>query len=346
MTAPTKPQQALCLSRDALDTLMPLHVWVGPAGDILQCGRTLQKLLPDTQIAGSHFFDHLEVVRPRRVTRLEQLLRMNGAQLKLRVKEEPSIPLKGVVVAPPDGNGAFLNLSFGISIQDAVRRFDLSLTDFAASDLAAEALYLIEANSAAMSASKNLVARLQEAKTVAESRALTDTLTGLHNRRAMDLTFEQLLANPPRDGFGLMLIDLDYFKSVNDTLGHAAGDMVLLEVARILREETRSEDFSFRVGGDEFVLVLRNCNDLGLMTRVADRIIARLEEPFYYDGKPCRISASIGITISEFYDPVEIDKMLSDADEATYASKNSGRAQHTIYRPAPPPGPPRSQDLH
>lgn len=346
MTTHSEKQRVLGLSSRSLDTLMPMHIWIGPSGHILQCGRTLDKLLPDTQIAGSQFFEHFEVLRPRKVTRLEQLLRMNGAQLKVRVRQEPSIPLKGVVVALPGETGAFVNLSFGISIQDAVRRFDLSLTDFAASDLAAEALYLIEANSAAMNASKSLVARLQDAKVVAESRALTDTLTGLNNRRAMDLTFDQLLANPPDDGFGLMLIDLDYFKSVNDTLGHAAGDLVLLEVARILREETRAEDHSFRVGGDEFVLVLRNCNDLALMARVAERIIARLEQPVYYDGKPCRISASIGITISDFYEPVEIDKMLSDADEATYASKNGGRAQHTIFRPVMGQDTRASQDLH
>jgi diguanylate cyclase (GGDEF)-like protein len=346
MTSPSAKQRVLTLSSRSVDTLMPMHVWIGASGHILQCGRTLEKLLPEAPLTGSAFFDRVEILRPRKVQRLEQLLRMNGAQIKLRLKDEPGIPLKGVVVALPGETGAFLDLSFGISIQDAVRRFDLNLTDFAASDLAAEALYLIEANAAAMNASRDLVQRLQEAKTDAESRALTDTLTGLNNRRAMDMTFEQLLANPPEHGFGLMLIDLDYFKSVNDTLGHAAGDLVLLEVARVLREETRADDVVFRVGGDEFVLVLRDCNDVGLMTRIADRIIARLEQPVFYDGKPCRISASIGITVSDFYTPVEIDKMLSDADEATYASKDAGRAQHTVFQPVARPAASEPRDLH
>lgn len=336
----------LGLSARSLDALMPMHIWIGPTGHILQCGCTLQKLLPEDSFPGQLFFDKFTIMRPRKVKVLDQLLRMNGAQLKIGLKGLPNMHLKGTVVALPGGTGAFLNLSFGISVQDAVRRFDLSLTDFAASDLAVEVLYLIEANAAAMNASRDLVDRLQDAKTDAESRALTDTLTGLNNRRAMDMTFGQLLAHPPQDGFGLMLIDLDYFKSVNDTLGHAAGDLVLLEVAKVLREEVRADDKVFRVGGDEFVLVLRNCNDLDLMTRIADRIIARLEQPVHYEGKPCRISASIGITISDYYDPVEIDKMLSDADEATYASKNAGRAQHTVFKPAKRPAPEPARDLH
>ncbi|MEM1077357.1 MAG: diguanylate cyclase [Pseudomonadota bacterium] len=336
----------LGLSARTLDALMPMHIWIGPTGHILQCGCTLQKLMPEAPFPGKLFFDEFTIVRPRRVKVLDQLLQMNGAQLKIGLKGLPNMHLKGTVVALPGGTGAFLNLSFGISVQDAVRRFDLSLTDFAASDLAVEVLYLIEANAAAMNASRDLVDRLQDAKTDAESRALTDTLTGLNNRRAMDMTFGQLLAHPPQDGFGLMLIDLDYFKSVNDTLGHAAGDLVLLEVAKVLREDVRADDKVFRVGGDEFVLVLRNCNDLDLMTRIADRIINRLEQPVHYEGKPCRISASIGITISDYYDPVEIDKMLSDADEATYASKNAGRAQHTVFKPADRPMPEPARDLH
>ncbi|WP_424965054.1 diguanylate cyclase domain-containing protein [Dinoroseobacter sp. S375] len=342
----TENTRILGLSARTLDALMPMHIWIGPSGHILQCGCTLQKLLPEDPFPGAMFFDKFTIVRPRKVKDLSQLLQMNGAQLKIGLESLPNMHLKGTVVALPGGTGAFLNLSFGISVQDAVRRFDLSLTDFAASDLAVEVLYLIEANAAAMNASRDLVDRLQDAKTDAESRALTDTLTGLNNRRAMDMTFGQLLAHPPQDGFGLMLIDLDYFKSVNDTLGHAAGDLVLLEVAKVLREEVRADDKVFRVGGDEFVLVLRNCNDLDLMTRIADRIIARLEQPVHYEGKPCRISASIGITISDYYDPVEIDKMLSDADEATYASKNAGRAQHTVFKPAKRPAPEPARDLH
>jgi diguanylate cyclase (GGDEF)-like protein len=345
MTA-NERSRMLGLPARTLDTLMPMHIWIGATGHMVQCGRTLAKLLPDLADGPAQVFDHVEILRPRRVQTLDQLLRMNGAQLKVRLKAVPHLHLKGVVVALPSGTGALLNLSFGISLQEAVRHFDLNLTDFSATDLVTEALYLIEANAAAMNASRDLVDRLQEAKTDAECRALTDTLTGLNNRRAMDMTFEQLLANPPEHGFGLMLIDLDYFKSVNDTLGHAAGDLVLLEVARVLREETRTDDVVFRVGGDEFVLVLRDCNDVALMTRIADRIIARLEQPVYYDGKPCRISASIGITVSDFYSPVQIDKMLSDADEATYASKDAGRAQHTVFQPVVRPADPGTRDLH
>lgn len=330
MTPDKVSARVLGLSARTLDDLMPLHLWIGPTGHILHAGRTLKRLTGETPIEGRLLFEILEFRRPRKLRNLDQLLRLNSTQVKVAPRDTPDLSLKGVVIALPAGTGAFLNLSFGISVQEAVRRFKLDIGDFAASDLAVEMLYLIEANAAVMAESRSLNRKLQEAKRDADRRALTDTLTGLNNRRAMDTELEHLVSTPGPQGFGLMHVDLDHFKAVNDTLGHAAGDAVLIKVAEVLNAETRAQDVVCRVGGDEFVLLLRDCDDRDLLSRIAERIITRLEEPILFEGEEARISASIGITMSSFYAMPEIDKILSDADEATYASKHGGRAQHTF----------------
>jgi len=108
--------------------------------------------------------------------------------------------------------------------------------------------------------------RLQGAKARAEEQALTDVLTGLGNRRAMERALSTLMQNG--GGFALIHLDLDYFKQVNDTLGHAAGDHVLAEVASLLRASVRGADLVARVGGDEFVILLAGVQDRGLLERV------------------------------------------------------------------------------
>jgi GGDEF domain-containing protein len=132
-------------------------------------------------------------------------------------------------------------------VNEAVRRYGLTVADFAATDLTIEMLYLVEAKSAVMEELRHLNLRLHGAKAAAEEQALSDTLTGLCNRRALDLGLGALVQQGQT--FGLMHLDLDYFKQVNDTHGHAAGDAVLRQVALVLREETRASDLVARVGG-------------------------------------------------------------------------------------------------
>lgn len=331
---PLTEGRVIGLSGAALDLLVPWHLWIGPAGRIVRAGPTVTRIVapPGETLTGRDPFTLLDILRPYPVRDLARLLLLKGHRLRVRLQAHPDLSLAGMVVPLPGGGGAFLTLSPGAALVEIVRRFDLTLDDFAPTDLTAEMLFLIEAKSAAFRESRRLNERLRGAKTVAEAQAMTDTLTGLANRRAADAALAGLTAAPgPR--FGLMHVDLDHFKAVNDTLGHAAGDAVLQEVARVLREETRRDDVVARVGGDEFLVILRDCDDLGLLDRIARRIIARLEEPLNWDGRPCRISASIGTTVSSFYDDPAAARMLEDADRATYASKSGGRARHTIHVP-------------
>ncbi|WP_127557674.1 GGDEF domain-containing protein [Nioella ostreopsis] len=317
------------LSGTALDQLMPMHLWVGPSGLINRVGPTLTRIAA-RDLRGQPLFDVIDLHRPRSARTLEALLSLQGARLTLCLRCRPDLQFRGIVVGLPAGVGGLIQMSLGLSFAKAVDDCGLTLKDFSPCDQTVDLLYLREANAAIARESRKLTERLQRARQAAEQQALTDTLTGLANRRAMDAALLALTEVPvPR--FGLMHLDLDFFKEVNDSLGHAAGDHVLTHVADILRSEIRSGDIVARVGGDEFVLLFRDCDDPDLLEAIGARLISRLEEPTIFDGQPCRISASAGSVLASRYDHPTPDRMLNDADVALYASKNRGRAQHTLY---------------
>ncbi|MEY8827759.1 diguanylate cyclase [Sedimentitalea sp. XS_ASV28] len=314
-----------------LDTLCPMHVVLDATGHVTSVGPTLQKLRPDAPMVGQRFLELFELTRPRTVTNVAGLLAHAGAKLHLQLRDEPRTSLKGVAVAT--GQGAIVNLSFGISVLDAVRDYALTNSDFAATDLTIELLYLVEAKSAAMEASRTLNQRLQGAKIAAEEQAFTDTLTGLKNRRAMEHVLSRKVTGP--EPFALMNLDLDFFKAVNDTMGHAAGDHVLQVAARIMVEETRDQDMVARVGGDEFVLMFDGLRDKRRLGGIARRLIARLQEPVSFEGQLCTVSASIGTVISGQSCGRDPGELLQKADIALYASKRAGRGRHTFFDDTP-----------
>lgn len=318
----------LAIGQQALDLLMPFHLRVDREGRIAHAGPIFTKLRPDAALAGQRLLDHFDFRRPARIDGAHDLFGLDGTEVRLRLRGDRPAELKGVAVVLGGDGGLLLNLSFGISVIDAVRQYGLANSDFAPTDLAIEMLYLVEAKSAAMAESRRLNQRLNGARVAAEQKALTDALTGLKNRRALDHAVQRLIGDEAP--FALMLIDLDFFKTVNDTLGHAAGDHVLRQAAQILTAEMRAVDIVARTGGDEFVLLLRDSRRADALTTVARRIISRLEEPIDYDGTPCLISASIGVTLSSHYSVPEADRMLRDADGALYSSKRAGRARVTL----------------
>lgn len=324
---------------DIMDQLCPMFVLLDATGHILRVGPTLQKLRADQPMAGQRFLELFELKRPRMVTGFDELLATAGNKLHLRFRDAPQTSLKGAIVLLPDEGtgdnrsegGALINLSFGISVLDAVRDYALNSADFSATDLTIELLYLVEAKSAAMEASRTLNLRLQGAMIAAEEQAFTDTLTGLKNRRALDHILDRMIASGK--GFALMNLDLDYFKSVNDTLGHAAGDHVLQQAARIMVEETRDDDIVARVGGDEFVIIFDQLGDRNKLKRIAGRLIERLEVPIPFGNNTCSISASAGTVIRAASAQPEAAQLLHEADLALYAAKRAGRACHRFYHP-------------
>lgn len=323
------------------DTLCPMHARLGAHGHIVHAGPTLQRIHPDGDLRGRRFLELFEMRRPVTGHSMAALRAASGLPLRLRMRQPPGLALKGVLVAlGPDSpvgpaGGALVNLSFAIALPDAVRAFDLTRADFAATDLAVEMLYLIEAKTMTMDALHKANMRLQGGKTEAEEQAFTDTLTGLGNRRLLERVAKRLIAGE-RD-FALLSLDLDFFKAVNDSLGHAAGDHVLRAAAQAMLEEIRSEDTVLRFGGDEFVLILAGMTRRAEVDEFARRLIARLEAPVLHEGETCRISASIGAVLSRDGDAPDIDRMLAQADAALYAAKHRGRACHVLYDPANPP---------
>ena len=312
-----------------LKTLCPMFVLVDHTGRITQVGPTLQKLRPDSPMRGQSFLDVFELLRPRKVTTVSALMSVAGAKLHLSLRGEPRTALKGLVAPLPERQGAVVNLSFGISILDAVRDYSLTSADFSGTDLAIELLYLVEAKSAAMEASRSLNLRLQGAMLAAEEQALTDMLTGLKNRRAMDTLLGHMISGGTP--FALMHLDLDFFKSVNDLHGHAAGDFVLQQAARIMVEETRNDDTVARIGGDEFVIIFKGLVDETVLSNIASRLIERLKTPMAFENASCQISASVGTALSTQFKPPKAAELLSAADQALYEAKRKGRSRHCLY---------------
>ncbi|MFL4470624.1 diguanylate cyclase domain-containing protein [Tateyamaria armeniaca] len=318
--------------RKSLDVLCPMHLVLSDTGEVVHAGPTVQKLRPDTPLEGHKFLDVFDLKRPRAITTMDQLRESAGTKLHLQLRDAPQTEIKGVLMPGPHPGQSIVNLSFGISVVDAVTDYALTSADFAATDLTVEMLYLVEAKSAAMDASRKLNLRLQGAMIAAEEQAFTDTLTGLKNRRAMDHVLSRHIEWGTR--FGLMQVDLDWFKAVNDTLGHAAGDYVLQTVARIMVEETRESDTVARVGGDEFVIILPYANSADVLKNIGQRIIDQLSRPITYQGEDCKISASIGMAFHEPHSPKTAAEIMDDADVALYASKDGGRGRQTVYDPA------------
>jgi diguanylate cyclase (GGDEF)-like protein len=152
--------------------------------------------------------------------------------------------------------------------------------------------------------------------------AMRDALTGLPNRALFVDRAEQSIRRAVRTGGGgaILLLDLDGFKAVNDTLGHHAGDALLIEVAARLRTSVRANDTVARLGGDEFSLLLAEDSARRGSTEVARALIQALERPIEIDGTTCRISASIG---AAWYpsDGTDVAALLELADRAMYADK-------------------------
>jgi diguanylate cyclase len=158
-----------------------------------------------------------------------------------------------------------------------------------------------------------------------EETARTDGLTGLYNRRGFDAELPAFMQRAGATGGGLVLIamDLDHFKPVNDTLGHAAGDVVLREVGKILHEGVRKTDLPCRVGGDEFILLLADLTEAEARDRAEDLRAAIGTFPHPGNDRGIRITSTMGGTL--FRPGETAAELMHRADEALYAAKRAGR---------------------
>lgn len=162
--------------------------------------------------------------------------------------------------------------------------------------------------------------------------AFYDTLTDLPNRALLSDRIQQTIADAAWHGykFGLMMLDLDRFKEVNDTLGHGVGDTLLREAAARILECVRIYDTVARLGGDEFAILLPQVRESGDLGVIAHKLIEAFQQPFLISGKELFISASIGIALYPL-DSAEIDALFKYADSAMYHAKKKGRNNFQFY---------------
>ncbi len=247
-----------------------------------------------------------------------QLPSMNGLELLKLFRQ------------PPRNNAAVVMLSHRDDEQLALKCIDAGAQDFITkSEITASRL--VRAILHAKERSK-IDQQLRESHEKLRNLAEVDTLTGLANRYMFEEKLNSSLPMAQREGksLALVMLDLDKFKDVNDTLGHAAGDHLLIEVARRLQAPIREGDLLCRLGGDEFAIIVHNLDNAALIRLLTQRIIAALSEPFFIEGCNFVVSASIGIAS---YPECATDaiQLMKCADVAMYRSKENGRNQAHFY---------------
>jgi diguanylate cyclase (GGDEF)-like protein len=177
-----------------------------------------------------------------------------------------------------------------------------------------------------------MVRQLRDSFTALDHRASHDSLTGLLNRGGFRDRLQTHLNHVSRvthpAGYAVLFLDLDYFKLINDSLGHLVGDRLLMEVADRLRTELRSADILARLGGDEFVILLP-ATDSDLVTQIADRLIDKLKESYFIQGHELFVNSSIGIVLGSA--TADADELLRSADVALYRAKSAGRGRYELF---------------
>jgi len=172
--------------------------------------------------------------------------------------------------------------------------------------------------------------RVSEAKI--RQQANFDSLTGLYNRHKFyEILSEEIdQAKDHGENFALFFLDLDEFKEVNDTLGHAIGDALLRRVANRLRNRVRSRDIVARLGGDEFTIIISNVKNIDDLKSIAKNVCEAISSEFMIQGHSINVSTSIGITCYP-HDAETDEEILINADQAMYTSKNNGRNRYTFF---------------
>jgi len=165
--------------------------------------------------------------------------------------------------------------------------------------------------------------------------AFHDFLTGLPNRNLLYDRVEIALANAARKNRGLavMLLDLDKFKNLNDTMGHEAGDHILKGAAKRLQHLVRKGDTVARIGGDEFIVILTDVRYPGDAVNIAEKVIAAFKEPFFIDGREVRLTVSAGVSLYP-WDGMDFDCLKRCADDAMYKAKDKGRNCYVLTEAA------------
>ena len=177
-----------------------------------------------------------------------------------------------------------------------------------------------------------MLAKLKISKEELEGIAFFDRLTGLPNRRLFFEEFDRMIAKSIKQGrlLAVCYMDLDNFKSINDTYGHTMGDEILKEVSGRCKSVISKSDMMARIGGDEFAFLIYGWESEEEITDILDNIVFKVSQPVSFDKSSLIPSISIGVTIFP-YDNNDVDTLLKNADTALYKAKNAGKNQYQFY---------------
>jgi diguanylate cyclase (GGDEF)-like protein/PAS domain S-box-containing protein len=284
--------------------------------------------------AGLGIWDYDGATRTRRFS--EDLLDMLG----LPADSPPDLAIARKLIHPDD-RAIFDTLIVGAQNGDPDFRFQATIRVTGA-ETGAER-WIATSGWKTVSASGELLRVIVTARDVTDEKtaeqrirwtANHDPLTGLANR----LCFQEAMAEAVTNGHpdrhvGLLLIDVDHFKQINDTLGHDAGDGLLKMLGARLSGVFRATDIVARLGGDEFAVILRGIAGHAELAELAKRALEKLREPFFYEGRCIDGRASMGATLFPD-DALDVEELLKNADTALYAAKAAGRGKLMLFEPA------------
>lgn len=319
------------ISDDAISILLPMHLIVDGQGNLLGAGPTSRKFLP---AHASNLDEVFTVIHPvcagLAVGVLDDAVR-RGLRLELRLNASAQITL----YAHPVRIGAdrfLLDLSFGAGLPDAIKKLQLDISDFPASSLASELVFLHDANLAVMRNLPRLEQDCHRAQQNADNRAMMDPLTGLLNFQGFEKAFPGMPGSDLKKeyGFALALLELEYLDEMVEFFGHAAGQRIIARVGRIIGDAMAKGDIAARLEWNRIALILPNIHD-GMQARaLCERIASAIAKPVPCGESYCHVAANWGIVMSSVSPGRNLEAMLSDAEAALDGSRRSGGGQVTI----------------
>jgi diguanylate cyclase (GGDEF)-like protein len=324
-----------------LAAVFPFHLVLDRRLRVLQAGGSLLRI-HGPSVVGTALAALFEVATPKVSTTFEGLASSPRSLFLLRSLTSEGLVLRGQMLHEPGADVVFFVGSPWITKTTDFVDLGLTLDDFAAADAVVDYVLLLQNQSSSLVEAKDLAVRLNESAEQLEHQAFHDSLTGLPNRALLTRHLRERLHIPERRedrDLTVLLLDLDGFKSVNDSYGHSAGDAVLDVVSKRLRAVARRGDLVARFGGDEFVLVLERGEPTltsgAAVSVVAERVIAVLSQPIPLppEGQvTVSLSASVGIASHRASETA--DDLLRNADLAMYVAKSRGKSRFERYAPA------------
>ncbi len=320
----------LCALEASLEPLGQRLVSVSSGDDALRAvlDEEFAVILIDVKMPGLDGFETIALLRQRERSRHIPIIFLSGYPDEDHVLRSYSAGAVDYLLKPFNADA----LRSKVSVFVHLRQNELALKA-AQADLERR---VEERTAELVAANEALEREIIERKTAQQrlfDQAHHDGLTGLPNRALLMEYLNRAIAQWRRRGarsFAVMMIDLDRFKSVNDSLGHRAGDQLLSSFARRLQSCLREVDTAARLGGDEFAVLLDGITDLRDATRLAERIHHELVTSFAVEGKELFVSASIGLVMMDgSYH--RGDELLRDADAAMYRAKEAGRARYQVF---------------